>query len=68
MLSAIAGSAPEVGASAGIARDRHRPIALSAAARTEAVDIARAAGYIELSARRDFQGIFLKEIAFPSHE
>lgn len=54
-----------VGNTAG---DGARLAALSAAARAEAVDIARTAGYIELSARKDFQDIFLKAIAFPSVE
>jgi uncharacterized 2Fe-2S/4Fe-4S cluster protein (DUF4445 family) len=54
-----------VGNTAG---DGARLAALSAAARAEAVEIAQTAGYIELSARKDFQSIFLKAIAFPNAE
>jgi uncharacterized 2Fe-2S/4Fe-4S cluster protein (DUF4445 family) len=52
-----------VGNTAG---DGARLVTLSSAARAEAVEIARTAAYIELSARKDFQSIFLKAIAFPS--
>ena len=54
-----------VGNTAG---DGARLAALSAAARADAVEIAQTAGYIELSARKDFQSIFLKAIAFPNAE
>ncbi|GIK42601.1 MAG: hypothetical protein BroJett011_64340 [Chloroflexota bacterium] len=52
-----------VGNTAG---DGAKLAAFSVSARTEAVEISRKSRYVELSARRDFQDIFVKALSFPA--